>query len=185
MNATHLTRPMAGFGIVLIASLLLPGCQSIPLQGGINDRGEKVYLSEKREIPDAIAAFAKSQDLESEEGRINYLLQRVRNSKLTYIRNNECYTNAEAAEFLRWKMHRPRWEPLVHTARDFVIIVSGGSMTSGLPYHAVFSATEHRELKAILINELDFLEEFLKEQKAAASATPAVQSEQSQVIENK
>ncbi len=157
------------FGTVLFGALtILSSCQSVPLKGGVNDQGEKVYLTPADEIPKAIDTFSKIQDLTNEESKINYLIQRVQKSKFPFVRNGASYTSAEAAEFLRWKLNRPRWRPLVNTAEDFVNVITKGSVTSGLPYAIVFPNGERRELKAILTNELDFLNQRLSEKSGSA-----------------
>ena len=151
-------RSMRLFAFLLLSASFLPaGCQTVPLQGGVNERGEKIYLTPVNQIEKAIADFSRSKDISTDDGKINYLIERVRQSKLSLIRNNAIYTSSEAAEFLRWKLNRPRWRPLVHTAQDFVTVVAGGSITSGLSYRIVYGKNEHRNLKDILQNELDFL----------------------------
>ena len=148
-------------GMVTV-SLLLGGCQSVPLKGGVTDQGEKVYLTAENEIPKSIEEFKRAQDLESEEGKISYLIYRVQKSKVPFIRNGSRFTSQEASEFLRWKLERPRWRPLVKTARDFAIIITKGSVQSGQPYHVILANEAHHDLSAIMINELDFLEAYAK-----------------------
>ncbi len=144
------------FALSLVISLA--SCANIPLKGGTNERREKVYLTLEKEIQKSIQDFSRNQDIQNEEGKISYLLYRVQKSKIVFMRNGTQYTNQEAAEFLRWKLNRPRWRPLVKTAKDFVNLITKGSVTSGEPYHAIFPNDEHRDLGAIMSNELDFLE---------------------------
>ena len=144
------------------AVMVLAGCQAIPLKQGVSAAGEKIYLSDASELPKAIDSFSKSQDLTNEESKINYLIARVQKSKVGFVRNRAHYTSMEAAEFLRWKLDRPRWRPLVHSARDFVNIITKGSVTSGEPYRIILANGDHHDLKAIMVNELGFLEEYLK-----------------------
>jgi len=152
---------LAGFALAL--GFLTAGCQSVPLKGGVNDQGEKIYLSSGESIPKTIETFSKSQDLNNEESKINYLISRLQKSKFTYVRNRANYSGMEAAEFLRWKLNRPRWRPLISTAQDFVIIITRGSITSGLPYEVVMPNGDRHDLKALLINELEFLNKYLEE----------------------
>lgn len=160
--------------VLVFALLFVSACiTSLPPKGGVTDAGEKVYLSPIEEIPKAIEIFSKSQDLTNEESVINYLLSRILKSKYSFVRNNSDYTGSEASEFLRWKLNRPRWRPLIRTAQDFVIIVSKGSIESGLPYEVVLPNQNHHELKAVLINEYDFLMNYL-EQKKKSSIVPAI-----------
>lgn len=149
--------------LLLTISVNFSACVRAKLLGGIDEKGEKIFLTPADQIPDSIEHFIQTQDISNEDCRINYLLYRIERSNLTFMRNRVAYASSDAASFLRWKLNRPRWRPLIKTAREFIIIITSGSVMSGQPYQIIFPSKKTRhELKPILINELDFLEEYLK-----------------------
>jgi len=158
--------------IIPFLLLSLTGCASTSLMGGVNQVGEKMYLTAVPEIPKDIEACMNMQDLSHEESKVNYLLYRIKNSGLPFIRNKARYSSDEAARFLRWKLNRPKWRPLVTSAREFVIIVTRGSSKTGQPYAIKFPDGTRRELKAILMNELDYLEEYLARAETSSLVAP-------------
>ncbi|PIQ85462.1 MAG: hypothetical protein COV74_08205 [Candidatus Omnitrophica bacterium CG11_big_fil_rev_8_21_14_0_20_45_26] len=167
-------------GLLGVFLLGMSGCQSVPLMGGVGAQGELIYLTPIRDIPKHIQECAELQDLSNEESKINYLIYRVQKSALPFTRNGSTYSSENAAQFLRWKLNRPNWRPLVRSAREFVIIITRGSSKSGLPYEVKLPDRTHHELKAIMINELDFLEEYLKTREAGSAAHLPVSSKKTE-----
>lgn len=150
--------------IILIASLC--GCaskQPTLLSGQTLERAP-ICLDNQDNIPSIVKKFFNTRDLTTEEGKIDYLMERVRNSKLTFIRNRVEYDSASAAGFLRWKLNR--WQKKgakIKTAQDFVLTVSSGSAMSGQPYALILQDGTHHNLQSILQNELNALEFCLKQ----------------------
>lgn len=175
------------FLLVLICS----GCASAPplsppLFSGVIPEKAPLCFSSNSEIPSIVQKFFASRDLTTEEGKIDYLLNRVRGAKVVFIRNREKYTSENASGFLRWKLGRLRtkYNTQVDTAQDFIEKVSAGSRVSGEPYVVKFYDGSRYPLKDILQNELDQLEMCLKAVYAEADAaslpvsTSAVSQEQ-------
>ena len=169
---------MRKLGVILFAGFLV-GCASsrqVPLLGGLSSEGVPLCLDDRKTAPAFVEKFYKTRDLSTEEGKIDYLIERVHNSKLVFIRNETAYDGSSAAEFLRWKLGRmkPRYHIEVKTAQDFVTQVASISRTSGQMYEVVFPDGSHHALQAILQNELDILESCLKQyHQSGESVTPS------------
>jgi len=93
------------------------------------------------------------------EGQIDYLLTRMISTEHELFRNKIHYTPRQGTEFLRWKLGRPQYKPNIHSARDFVHMISSGSVTSGKPYEVILEDGSRHNLEAIFSNELALLEE--------------------------
>ena len=163
--------------------LLCAGCASAPpppLLSGTPSENMVLCFSNSSEIPSIVEKFLVSRDLATEESKIDYLLNRVRDAHVVFVRNREKYTSQSASEFLRWKLDRLRGahHMQINTAQDFVTQVSAGSRVSGEPYLVIFRDGSRYPLREILQNELDQLELCLKlkttevpTQPSSASAT--------------
>ncbi len=171
------------FGWVFLSFLFYSGCASAPatplLSGPISTDNAALCFSARSEIVSIVERFFATRDLTTEEGKIDYLLNRVRDAKVSFIRNREEYTSQNAAKFLRWKLNRLRslHNIPVDTAQDFVAKVSAGSRISGEPYTVVFRDGSRYPMRDILQNELDQLETCLKAI-PSESATPPPSSDQ-------
>lgn len=167
--------------------LVLCGCAANQqaLLTGQTLAGAPICLDSRDNIPAVVKKFFNTRDLTTEEGKIDYLIERIRDSKLTFIRNKVEYDSSSAASFLRWKLNR--WKKKgtkIETAQDFVSFVSGGSTMSGQPYAIVLRDGTRHDLKSVLQNELDALEFCLKQYPAKQAdeiesnvgAEPAIQS---------
>src|SRR3990167_7997111 len=88
--------------------LFCVGCASEPvvLLQDVTGAGEKVCLADRASIPSIVDQFYATRDLTTEEGKIDYLIERVKTSDLTFVRNKVVYTGPQAAAFLRWKLGR-------------------------------------------------------------------------------
>ena len=151
----------------LVFLLFCFGCasQEVPLLSGFTQEGTPVCLADRGDIPAIVQKFYKTRDLTTEEGKIDYLLERLRSSKLVFFRNRVEYNGASAAEFLRWKLDRfrARYHMKIETAQDFVSQIASGSKTSGQPYAVVLSDGSRHNLQYVLQNELNALESCLKQ----------------------
>jgi hypothetical protein len=155
---------------LLVSCLSAPDIAS-PLLGGTNSAGEKIYFSgDSGSIRETLRHYAATYDISTKEGQIDYLLMRLKTTGYQLERNGARHTVEQAAEFLRWKMERPRWQGKVGSAEDFVNIICAGSATSGKPYVAILPDGRH-DLAAIFRNELELLQEFLAASPAAAETS--------------
>lgn len=143
------------------------GCASQPvvLLNGYTGSGNLVCLDDQANIPEFVQKFYETRDLTTEEGKIDYLIERVKRSKMTFIRNRVEYTGPQSASFLRWKLGRmeKRHRVKVETARDFVAEVASGSRVSGEPYVVVLPDGTHHNFQSLLENELVQLETCLRQ----------------------
>lgn len=98
-----------------------------------------------------------------EKSKMDYLLNRVKKSKYQFIRNDEYFSSHRAAIHLKWKFLRNKQQ--VKTAKDFISIVAGRSKMSGKPYLVVTEEKGIYQLREILENELEFLENSLDQAK--------------------
>ena len=179
--ASNKTFKMSRSWLFIFLAFFL-GCASQPvLLDGLNQVGAPVCLEDQSNIPAFVRKFFATRDLATEEGRIDYLLQSIHDSKLTFIRNKVEYTSASAAEFFRWKLNRmeKRHHIKVKTAQDFVSHVTSGSRTSGRPYAIIFPDGSRRNLQNVLQNELEALESCLQQYPEDTSSKQAGIGDQS------
>ena len=125
-------------------------------------------------IPDLVRRFFETRDLTTEEGKIDYLLDRIRKSDLTFVRNKVEYNGREATDFLRLKTNRleHRNHIKIRTAQDFISQVASGSRMSGQPYAVVLKDRTRHNLQNVLQNELNALEFCLKQESAKTEVQP-------------
>lgn len=148
------------------------GCASQPvvLLNSVTDTGENICLDDRANIPAFVQKFYATRDLTTEEGKIDYLIERVKNANLVFVRNKVEYTSPAAAGFLRWKLERmeKKHNVKIQTAQDFVSQVVSGSRMSGEPYTVILKGGGSHNFQDILQNELDLLNQCL-EQYASSS----------------
>jgi hypothetical protein len=141
------------------------GCASQqPLREGVDESGNPVCLSLCSEIPGTVKAFQSRHRLETEAGKINYLLDRVRSSGLQFDRNGTVFGAAEAARFLRWKIgwYEKKYREKIKTAEDFVGKVARYSEATGRPFIVIFADGSRHNAQPVLRNELRYLNETLE-----------------------
>ena len=69
---------------------------------------------------------------EAEQGKIDWLLKEIGNSRATFIRNGKEYDAAKAVDHLKFKL---LWAGRrVQTARQFIVGVASRSQETGKPY---------------------------------------------------
>lgn len=163
---------------VVLFLLTLIGCTSAAkesaLLGGETLEGAPICLDNQEKIPAFVKKFFNTRDLSTEEGKIDYLLERISRSKLTFIRNKVEYDSASAAKFMRWKLDR--WKKKgakIETAQGFISFISSGSKTSGQPYTIILQDGSRHNLQTVLQNELNALlyclQQYASEEKIEAS----------------
>ncbi|MBI1978334.1 MAG: DUF5329 family protein [Candidatus Omnitrophica bacterium] len=129
-------------------------------------------------IPDVVRKFFATRDLTTEEGKIDYLLERIRKSDLVFIRNDVEYNGKSSSQFLRWKLGRMerRYKWKINSAKDFVEKITSGSRVSGEPYTVILKDGSQHNLQNILQNELNVLEFCLSQYVPKAEAAKASSS---------
>ena len=109
------------------------------------------------------AAQHKSDKAYLEKIKIRYLLEAVRKSPLTFIRNNESYEGLRASAHLLWKYIQSGGR--VQTARDFIDDIASGSLQTGNRYLIKDPQGATYPLRDVLYNELGRLEQTLEAKK--------------------
>lgn len=96
----------------------------------------------------------------SEDLKIAYLISRLQNSPYTFIRNGYSYSGRRAAAHIRHKYQKKA--NLVRSALDFIKRIASRSSTSGKSYLMKIGGQKSYEIRDILTNELNLLEESLR-----------------------
>ncbi|OGX03265.1 MAG: hypothetical protein A3G87_04910 [Omnitrophica bacterium RIFCSPLOWO2_12_FULL_50_11] len=162
---------------------LFVGCAAqtppVPLLSGMTPTGAPVCFSDLTTIPSFFEWFHARRDLTTEEGKIDYLLDRVSRSNLIFIRNEVEFSSYASAEFLRWKLNRlrQRHKVKIETVEDFISEVVSGSRLSGEPYAVVVPGGGRHNMQNVLENELDMLNQCLKEAEAKEEAAQVAAKE--------
>lgn len=99
-----------------------------------------------------------------ERAKIDYLIDRIRQSPYTFIRNGESYRGGKAAMHLSWKFHRKGAG--IKRAVDFIKKIASRSSSSGQPYMIKIQNGKMYPVSELLNNELQNLEKILKETQA-------------------
>ncbi|HOE68903.1 MAG TPA: DUF5329 family protein [Candidatus Omnitrophota bacterium] len=119
------------------------------------------------EDPTAYQAFRRLRKTtpatsEYQRARIDYLIERTRESSVEFIRNGVTHTSQQAAAHMRYKYARYRSD--APTAEAFVVSIASRSRKTGRSY-LVKIGTETCELRVVLFNELGLLDRLLEEQR--------------------
>ena len=174
--------------LYLVFLIVLSGgasSQPTALLTGQTLEGAPICLDSRDDIPAVVRKFFNSRDLTTEEGKIDYLIERIRDANLTFVRNRVEYDSASAATFLRWKLNR--WKKKgtkIDTAQEFISTISSGSTMSGQPYAIILQDGSRHNLQSVLQNELDALNFCLKQYTTEAEGTSKPKSD-STASENK
>lgn len=105
----------------------------------------------------------------SELNKVQYLLDRLAQSNVRFIRNGERYDGKVARQWFLYKM--THWVRRVKTAQEFITRVTGFSQKTGKPYLVEFPDGQIYSLKSILYNELTALQGHLSKLKLLSRAT--------------
>ena len=143
-----------------------------PLLSGTSSLGLPVCFEDPSKIPTFFASYYATRDLTTEEGKIDYLIERVRSSNRTYIRNGVETGSDVAARFLRWKLNRLRTyhKMTIETAEDFVHMVTSGSRMTGTPYAVIIPEAGGKfNFEDVLQNELNVLNACISKRKKEES----------------
>ncbi|MCH7689113.1 MAG: DUF5329 family protein [Planctomycetes bacterium] len=109
--------------------------------------------------------FNTIRDLNTEDAKIDYLINRFRQSDAVFIRNDVEYGGRAAAKFLRWKLDRlrTRYGFEIDTAEDFIDDIASMSRVSGDSYLLVLSDGSRHYVRNVLHNELTELNSCLRD----------------------
>ena len=156
-------KPTTIISNIVILSFFFGCVAEAKLMNGSDENGTAVYLSEPSDIPKAIKKFQLNRDLTTEEGKIDYILFRLRSSNLRFIRNGEETNGDNAAQFMRWKMgwYKDHHHTKIKTLQDFVSKVAKGSEKTGQPYVLILPDGSRHNAQYVLQNEANKLEELL------------------------
>ena len=102
----------------------------------------------------------KDNDLKLERAKVDYLIERIRKSPFTFIRNGDSYSGTAAAEHIGWKF-RLRGEK-IKSANDFIKYFATRSSESGKLYLCKLADGKTYPVCDLLYNELRTLEESLQ-----------------------
>lgn len=94
-----------------------------------------------------------------ETAKIEYLLERIRTSPYTFIRNDVEYPASKAASHLEWKYGLAANK--IKTAPDFITHLASRSIESGLQYLVKLPSGTVYSMQELLTNELRYLEDRL------------------------
>jgi len=155
--------------IVFILFALLTGCGSVPKEKSSTDQAsvlpeQRLFLDSSDRQAARLNLFLQGHSRYTEREKIDYLLNSIRCSDSTFVRNGEPYDSDQAAQWFRWKKgHRKYRNNPIRSADDFVERVAGHSDQTGLPYEVVLADGRCEELHTVLRNELDVLNRAVQE----------------------
>ena len=120
-----------------------------------------LFLTSKVEDNSFFATALKNKSDKSyfENIKIQYLIEAIRVSPLTFIRNNDPHEGKKAASHLSWKYLHALGK--VKTPQDFIENIASQSTQTGQPYLVKNAGGETYPLKDVLYNELRRLEQAL------------------------
>ena len=101
----------------------------------------------------------KFAGLALEKVKIRYIMEALRRSELTFIRNGVAYSGQRAAGHLRWK-HRLRGRR-IRTAREFIDKIATRSSLTGKLYMARAPDGQTYPFSDIIYNELRRIEQYI------------------------
>jgi hypothetical protein len=134
------------FGVVAVFSLLI-----FASVGFAQD--QTPFLSSEASTKAAYQKYLKDQDKKSNE--INYLLNLIEHSSLTFERNGQKGSGQDAVKLLKVKLIQ--YKNKIHTAEDFIEQVASFSSHTNKSYHVILPGGEKLLLKDLLYTELNKL----------------------------
>ena len=91
-----------------------------------------------------------------EKIKMQYLIDRIRRSEYTFMRNGVSYPAGRAAIHITWKMQRKGSR--IKTARQFIDEIASNSSMSGAEYLVIVEKDITYPMHDVLSNELELLE---------------------------
>lgn len=169
--------------ILFPAALLIFGCSG-PVNKNLvpgetlSSAQEPLMLSSSR-LLSGVHNFLEKHKQITEQDKINYLLERMRDSSVTFIRNGNRYNGLTAMQWLRWKMRHPQYrEYPIDTAIKFVEIVCDRSTKTGVPYEVIIEGGRHGRLREAMENELNYLEMAIRQRMLENAVSTEIHSVQ-------
>lgn len=98
------------------------------------------------------AQVSAKQTDKTEEAKIQYLLDFIKNSDLKFIRNNEEYDGKDAARHLEMKLSKAGSR--IKSANDFIDLIASKSSITGKPYQVILKNGSVINLRDLLYHEL-------------------------------
>jgi len=137
----------------------------VPTNLAIAETDVETCLTNRDEIPSLVERYNTIRDLNTEDAKIDYLIDRFRQSNSVFIRNDVEYGGRAAAKFLRWKLDRltTRYGFEIETAEDFIDDIASMSRVTGDSYLLVLSDGSRHYVRNILYNELTELNSCLRD----------------------
>jgi hypothetical protein len=173
---------------IYLLLFVVAGCAApsprIVLLDGMTASGARVCLEDEATIPVFFDQYYEARALESEEDKIDYLIERVNQSGRTFVRNGVEFGSYATAQFLRWKLDRLRrhHDVKVHTADEFITKIGSGSRVSGIPYAVeIEDGGGQHNLQFVLANELSVLESCLSDQATEDLAKKEAQTDAAEI----
>ncbi len=177
----HIQFKSSMYILVVLFCFTFVGCKTLHQQETNSSLGSQVVASESffhlnsdqqssKDLEDFLERYKNGKY--SEQAKIDYLLNAVKKSDLTFVRNGSSYSSGEAAKWLRWKMHHPQYsDNPIDSADEFVHRVANGSAQSGLPYQLILANGDYVNADLVLANELKTLEKGLSRYAATEFST--------------
>lgn len=117
-------------------------------------------ISSVQDNPVFITALQNKEDKPYlEKIKTRYLIEAIRRSPLTFVRNNETHDGRKAASHISWKYLRVIGRK--QNVRDFIDKIASQSLRTELPYLVKTAKGETYPLRDTLYNELERLEQSL------------------------
>ncbi len=116
-------------------------------------QGQKPFLSEKTSDKAVYQKYLKDPDKKSNE--INYLLNLVETSSLSFERNGQKASGKDAAKLLKYKLNQ--FKNKIHTTEDFIEKVASFSNHTKKSYYVILPDGKKLVLKDLLYTELNKL----------------------------
>lgn len=115
---------------------------------------DSVILFDTGRIEDSCAYEVYENQFQDEMAKVNYLVNRVRYSDGTFVRNRQKYNGINAGQWLDYKIGKLAHE--FDTVEEFIEKVASYSRRSGKSYYMIIDDVKH-PMKDVFYNELDRL----------------------------
>lgn len=115
-----------------------------------------------------VASLSNAAGPVTEHEKIDYLLDRIADSRYQFQRNGEMHDGKTARLWFLYKMSH--WVSGIKTAQDFIGRVATASQKTGQPYLVQFPNGNIYSLDSVLRNELDAFEKHLTQLRAMIPA---------------
>lgn len=100
----------------------------------------------------ALVCVSSAAPPSTTESEISHLINFIRNSKLTFIRNDEEKDSHSAADHISFKY--TQFKGKIHSTEEFIEIAASKSLLTGKPYLVKLSGNTQESVSTFLIKEL-------------------------------